>query len=293
MKLITTPDDSVTPILQAIRNAKTSIDIVIFRFDRGEILKALVQAVSRGVTVRALVANTNRGGEKRLRKLELQFLGAGITVARTADDLTRYHGKMMIVDGALYVLGFNYTKLDIDKSRSFGLELHDAKLVKAAQALFEADVTRQPYVPQHDRLIVSPETSRPLLSKFISGARKQLLIYDIKFSDKLMLKLVQERAKSGVEVRVIGRMDKSIDGVEARRLAEMRLHLRMIVRDHTQVFLGSQSLRKLQLDGRREVGVIVADTSIAKKVTTVFEADWTQSGPKRERQAAQAGTARL
>ena len=293
MKLITTPDDSVTPIVQAIRSAKASIDIVIFRFDRAEIQKALVQAVARGVTVRALVANTNRGGEKRLRKLELQFLEAGITVARTADDLTRYHGKLMIIDGVLYVLGFNYTKLDIDKSRSFGLELHDAKLVKAAQALFEADVTRQPYVPQHDRLVVSPETSRPLLSKFISGAKKQLLIYDIKFSDKLMLKLVQERAKAGVEVRVIGRIEKSIEGVESRRLAEMRLHLRLIIRDHSQVFLGSQSLRKLQLDGRREVGVIVADAAIAKKMTTVFESDWAQSGPKRERETVNAGTARL
>ena len=60
-------------------------------------------------------------------------------MARTADDLPRYHGKMMIVDGALYVFGFNYTKLDIVKSRSFGVMTRDAKLVKEAAALFEAD----------------------------------------------------------------------------------------------------------------------------------------------------------
>ena len=53
------------------------------------------------MVVRALIAHTNRGGEKSLRKLELRLLDAGVTVARTADDLPRYHGKMMIVDDTL------------------------------------------------------------------------------------------------------------------------------------------------------------------------------------------------
>src|SRR5512145_1746457 len=112
------PDDGLAPLLKAVRKAKKIIDIVIFRFDRTELEKALEAAVARGVVVRALIAHTNRGGEKRLRKLELKMLAAGLQVARTADDLLRYHGKMLIVDGELYVLGFNFTKLDIDKSRS-------------------------------------------------------------------------------------------------------------------------------------------------------------------------------
>ena len=65
-------------------------------------------------------------------------------MARTADDLARYHGKMMIVDDALYVFGFNYTKLDIEKSRSFGIVTRDQKLVKEACALFEADARASP-----------------------------------------------------------------------------------------------------------------------------------------------------
>ena len=104
MKLIIQPDDGVTPLVQAVKNAKKTIDIVIFRFDRLELEKALEAAVARGVVVRALIAHTNRGGEKMLRKLELRLLDAGVTVARTADDLPRYHGKMMIVDDTLHVL---------------------------------------------------------------------------------------------------------------------------------------------------------------------------------------------
>src|SRR3954467_8574768 len=130
MKLIVQPDAGVAPIVTAIKGAKRALDVLIFRLDREEITKALEDAVARGVNVRALIAHTNRGGEKSLRKLELRLLGAGVTVSRTADDLVRYHGKMMIIDNReLHVYGFNFTALDIDKSRSFGIVTRNPKLV--------------------------------------------------------------------------------------------------------------------------------------------------------------------
>ena len=77
---------------------------------------------ARGVGVTALIAFTNRGGEQNLRKLELRFLDAGIIVARSANDLIRYHDKYILIDRrVLYVLSFNFTHLDIDHSRGFGI----------------------------------------------------------------------------------------------------------------------------------------------------------------------------
>jgi len=278
VKLIIQPDDGMTPVLLAIKKAKKAIDIVIFRFDRSELEKALAAAVGRGVVVRALIAHTNRGGEKRLRKLEMAFLQAGVTVCRTADDLTRYHGKMMIVDGTAHIYGFNYTELDINRSRSFGITTREAGIVKAAAALFQADATRQPYVPTNDHLVVSPESSRKLLSKFIQGARKELLIYDEKISDKMMLKLLKDRAAAGVDVRVIGKVGKAIDGITTTTFKRIRLHVRAIVRDRKSVFIGSQSLRRPQIDGRREIGIIVPRATIAKAVANVFDSDWEEAG---------------
>ena len=279
MKLIIQPDDGLIPLLKAVRRARKTIDIVIFRFDRPELEKALEAAVTRGVVVRALIAHTNRGGEKSLRRLELRLLDAGVTVARTADDLPRYHGKLLIVDDVLYVFGFNYTKIDIEKSRSFGIMTRDKRLVKEACSLFEADSTRQPYSPNHNRFVVSPETSRELLTGFIRQAKKQLLIYDVQVSDNLIHRVLLDRIRAGVEVRVIGKMEKISSGVECRKLLDLRLHVRAIVRDGNACFLGSQSLRKLELDGRREVGLIITDSRIAKKVQAVFEADWVRTAP--------------
>jgi cardiolipin synthase len=278
VKLIIQPGDGVAPVVQAIQKAKKSVDIVIFRFDRPEVERALADAVRRNITVRALIAHTNKGGEKTLRKLELRLLEVGATVARTADDLARYHGKMMIVDGGvLHVYGFNYTKLDIEQSRSFGIVTRDKKVVREAVQLFEADALRQNYTPTHPRLVVSPENSRVRLTDFIKGARRELLIYDAQVSDNAIQKVLADRARAGVKIRILGCLEKGNPDIKVRPMATMRLHVRAIIRDGKTAFVGSQSLRKLELEGRREVGIIIQNAGIVRKLQAVFESDWRKS----------------
>jgi phosphatidylserine/phosphatidylglycerophosphate/cardiolipin synthase-like enzyme len=65
-----------------------------------------------------------------------------------------------------------------------------------------------------------------------------------------------------------------------RKLEPMRLHVRAIIRDGTRAFVGSQSLRKEELDSRREVGLLVANPTVARKLMQTFEADWADSAPK-------------
>jgi phosphatidylserine/phosphatidylglycerophosphate/cardiolipin synthase-like enzyme len=281
VKLIIQPADGVAPLVRALDRARKNIDIMIFRFDRVEVERALKAAVERGVKVRALIAHTNRGGDKTLRKLELRLLDSGAAVTRTADDLARYHGKMMIIDhDELHVYGFNYTRLDIDKSRSFGVVTRDAKLVAEARRLFEADALRQQFEPEHHRLVVSPQNSRALLTAFVRGARHQLLIYDAQVSDNAIQKVLADRAADGVEIRVLGTLEKNIKGVKVRRLGPMRLHVRAIMRDGREAFVGSQSLRRLELEGRREVGVIVRNGGVVRRMIATFEADWRASKKK-------------
>jgi phosphatidylserine/phosphatidylglycerophosphate/cardiolipin synthase-like enzyme len=221
--------------------------------------------------VRALIAYTNRGGEKNLRALEMRLLGAGIIVARSADNLARYHGKMIIIDERkLYVLAFNFTYLDIEHSRSFGVILEDRKLVREAMKLFESDVLRQPYEPGAPALLISPLNARAELAKFLEGAKKELLIYDPNVSDSAMLRILTEKSKAGVEIKILGGAAK----LPAHKLAQIRLHARLILRDGQDIFIGSQSLRTLELDGRREVGVIFRDRRGAARIAKTFQQDW-------------------
>jgi phosphatidylserine/phosphatidylglycerophosphate/cardiolipin synthase-like enzyme len=275
VKLIVQPGDGVMPLVRGIDNAKERVEIVIFRFDRSEIERALKNAVNRGVFVHALVAYTNRGGEAGLRRLELRLLDDGVTVARTASDLLRYHDKLLIIDRReLYLTAFNLTYLDIERSRSFGIVTRHRRLVQEAVRLFEADTARRPYTATLRNFVVSPANARKQLGAFIRGARKQLLIYDPKISDPAMLRLLQDRTRAGVEIKVIGRVSRRRPKLEVSKLPHLRLHTRTMIRDRRQAFIGSQSLREIELDARREVGLIFRDPKVVSQLLKTFEDDW-------------------
>ena len=276
MKLITQPDAGSGPLLAAVRRAKRSVDIVIFRFDLDALEDELAAAVRRGVLVRALIAHTNRGGEQRLRKLEQRLLKAGVTVCRTKDDLVRYHGKLLTIDRRrAYILGFNYTAADL-KSRSFGVQVRSRRIVKEVLRLFESDANRTDFVPTIRDLVVSPENARRRLEAFLRRARRSLDIYDPRLTDDQMLSLLERKAARGVRIRILGKVEKKWQnaGFEARAFPGKRLHVRAIVRDGRRAFVGSQSLRKLELDERREVGVVIRDGRIVRALEKTFKRDW-------------------
>ena len=278
MYLITQPEDGLAPLLKAIKRAKKTVDIVIFRFDIDEIEEALTKAVGRGVAVRALIAHTNRGGESKLRKLESRLLKAGVTLSRTADDMVRYHGKLLIVDRKVaFVLGFNYTHQDIEKSRSLGLEARNPKVVRDILKIVDADHNRTDLKIKSTRVVVSPENARERLTTFIKRARRELLIYDMNLSDDDTIALLKQKAESGVKIRVLGGVEKKWENELAwrvRAFKTMKLHVRAMIRDRQAAFVGSQSLRKLELDERREVGLITKDRRTVGQIAKTFAADW-------------------
>lgn len=284
MRLIQQPGDGTASLVRAINGAKKSVEIMIFRFNRSEIERALADAVKRGVFVHALIAHTNSSAEANLRKLEQRLLAEGITVARSDNDLTRYHGKFMIVDRReLFVMAFNLTGDDVVRSRSFGVATKSAKLVKEAARLFEADVKRLKFESSAGDLVVSPVNARKRLEEFLSGAKRQILIYDPRITDPAMIRILLERAKAGLDIRIFGR----VPGKKLRfatRKFPMRFHTRTIIRDGKYAFIGSQSLRALELDSRREVGIILHDRGVVKRLIATFESDWRLAGESSSQQ---------
>jgi phosphatidylserine/phosphatidylglycerophosphate/cardiolipin synthase-like enzyme len=288
LELIVQPTDGLKPLVDGISRAKKTLDLIIFRLDLKEIEKAIEAAVGRGVNVSALIAHTHSGPDKRLRQLELRMLAKGVTVSRSGDDLVRYHGKLMIVDREeLHVYGFNYTASDV-KSRSFGLVTRQPRTVQEALRLFEADTARQDFEPMLDGFVVSPENAREQLATFIKRAKKSLAMYDPKLTDRAMIRVLQLRAKAGVDIRVIGKVGKRAGNgnLRVQKMPGDRLHVRAMIRDGDAVFVGSQSLRTLELDARREVGLIARDPAVVKRMQEAFEEDWgkTDLGKKEQKQ---------
>jgi phosphatidylserine/phosphatidylglycerophosphate/cardiolipin synthase-like enzyme len=287
VKIIVQPDDGQAPVLEAIERARKTLDFIIFRLDSKEIERAAEAAVARGVNVRALIAHTHSGPSQRLRELELRLLGKGVTVSRTGSELVRYHHKLIVVDREeLHLYAFNCTPADF-KSRSFGIVTRHRAFVQEALRLIEADTARHDFEPTVDGFVVSPDNAREQLAAFLKDAKKSLAIYDPKLSDTQMLRLLNLRAKAGVDIRVIGKVGKRAgDLLRAQKMPAMRMHVRAIVRDGDAAFVGSQSLRALELDGRREVGLIVRDAGVVKRLQETFDEDWarTDLGKKEQKE---------
>ena len=103
----------------------------------------------------------------------------------------------------------------------------------------------------------------------------------------------EERRKAGVEMRVIGKVGQAARR-RSRRGSSPTFGCTCARSSATapRAFVGSQSLRKLELDGRREVGVIVTDSRIgARRLQSVFEADWEHG--KAAAEAAPVASSRL
>jgi cardiolipin synthase A/B len=275
MQVIIQPRDGIEPFLEGIRGAEECVEIILYRLDRLEIEQELVAAAARGIRVHTLVTYTNKEDLKEIKKLERRLAERGVTVTRTAEDLVRYHSKMMIIDRRmLYLLTFNFTFLDIHHSRSFGVITDKPYLIAEAVRLFEADVNGQSNMVEAEHFVISPVNSRRKLSEFILGAKWQLLIYDGKLTDSRMIRLLENQADAGVEIKVIGAMSRMALGIEVRAMPLLRLHAQAIIRDSSEAFFGSQSLRKVELDQRREVGLITRDADAVRSFKVIFEMDW-------------------
>lgn len=275
IKPIVQPRDGIKPLLKAITTAKRSVEATIYRADRLEIEQALVEAARQGIDVHILTTTTNRDDAKNLRRLETRLLDSGVRVSQTAEQLVRYHNKMMIIDRrVLYLLTFNFTFLDIHHSRSIGIVTDERSAVDDAVRVFEADANRSIERPILERLVVSPLNAREIITDFIQRARHKLLVYDGRLNDARIIRVLERKARAGTTVKVIGKIDRRARDIDVRAMPELLLHAQAIIRDDEAIFIGSQSLRKPELDDRREVGIIAADPTVVKHFRVMFELDW-------------------
>jgi phosphatidylserine/phosphatidylglycerophosphate/cardiolipin synthase-like enzyme len=123
---------------------------------------------------------------------------------------------------------------------------------------------------------VSPDNARTELAAFLKGAKSQLLIYDVRITDNAMIRILKERSKAGVLIRMMGKLQKKDLDAQIEKFPG-KLHARVIVQDGRRAFVGSQSLRRLELDERREVGVIITDPRIVRQLVSTFESDWEET----------------
>ena len=276
--LVIQPGDSFFPLVSAIDGARKFIKMTIFRMDDPVVRDAIARAVARGVRVQALVAPESKGWNKRNRKLGDELAALGVEVCFPADHkIKRFHYKLIVIDGRdSLILTFNPTRNNLHYARDFGFHIRDEAIAAEIERLFESDWHGEDFHPAEFPLVISPDNSRKRLAELLGSASRTIRIMDAKVRDKKILTLLAEKAAAGCDVKIIGPKPGIAlpENLRFRPMVRYKLHAKCVVVDTTFTFVGSQNLRNPSLDRRRELGFILQDSVIARRIERTFDEDW-------------------
>lgn len=284
ISLFYTPDMGKTPVLEGIKNAKSSIDIEVYTFSDSDVLSELVSAKKRGVKVRVILEENPYGGysANKETKDKLSYYGIESKWDNKAYNFT--HSKFMIIDNRTgYIMTLNLTKSAFTKNREFGLIINDEGVVKELSKIFEADWKRAPYNPtEGNPLVVSPENAREKISNLLKSANGEILVYAEEIQDPEIMDILKKRRAYGADVKVIIADPTNIEGNDAA-IKELKLygidikyitspfiHAKVIIVDRKYAFVGSENLSTNSLDNNREVGIIISNPEVIDKLREVF-----------------------
>ncbi len=288
IELIIEPDMGKTPILSAIKDAKSSIDLEIYLFSDTDILQELENAKKRGVNVRVILEENPYGGFSSNTETKNKLAYYGIDWKWDNKNYEFTHSKFLIIDSKTgYIMNFNLSNASFTKNREFAIVTTDKTVIEELKNIFEADWNRKPYnPPENSPLVVSPENSRDKLKTLLKRSRGEILIYTEVLDDQEIKDILKQRRAYGAEVKVILADPESIPsnaeavkelsryGVDCKYVFTPYIHAKVIIVDETYAFVGSENLTTNSLDENREVGVIISDKGIISQIADKFVSDF-------------------
>jgi phosphatidylserine/phosphatidylglycerophosphate/cardiolipin synthase-like enzyme len=249
-RVIASPGECRDAILDAIRGAKRTLLLSLFRCNDKEIFSELKRAGARGVAVEALVtARAEDGSAKKLAKLRKKLDAAGALVRIYADPVVKYHAKYLVADeGPAIVASLNFTKKCFSHTLDALVVTYDPAVVAGLRDVMAADCVMRPApLSLTRRLIVGPERARTQLTDLLRGAKSSIRLLDPKLSDPAFVALLAERREAGLRVEVH----------DEKRYGDMKSHGKVCLIDDRIAVVGGLALAAISLDFRREVAIIV------------------------------------
>jgi cardiolipin synthase A/B len=147
--LIVEPDAGPSPIVDAIRNAKKSVDLELYLLTNKSVISALEEDANNGITVRVMLEQHPYGGGSVSPRETLDKLqAAGVKTQFSDPAFALTHEKGMIVDDATaYIMSSNLTSAALGtgsstKNREYDIVDTNAQDVQAVEAIFQADWDR-------------------------------------------------------------------------------------------------------------------------------------------------------
>lgn len=286
--LIVEPDASALPLLSAIQQAGSSVDLVMYGFTDQEFVRALIGAKARGKSVRVLLQQHPYKAEDENERVIESLQHADIHLMWPDSNFKLTHQKTFILDHAeAVVMTFNLTYSSFKKERNFALIISDPAMVSEIQRVYDADWQHKSSRVQNANLIWSPDNSREKLLALIRGAKTEIKIYAESLTDYQIIGALAGAARDGVRVEILTSADKNKRdskqfrylekaGVEIRFSQGYLIHAKVMMVDGRTAVIGSINLTRASINENRELAVISRDSAVLQKLNRTFVGDWKQ-----------------
>lgn len=290
LKIIIEPDEGVAPILDLIKSATKSVDLVMYQMTDKEISDALIAAHTRGVNVRVLL-NLGYFGKKENTTNDLVYKylqQGGVQVHSTPTYFALTHQKTLVVDNSkALIMTWNFVPKYYPTGRDFGILDYDINDVSAIEQTFSADLdNKQISAPLGDDLVWSPTSEKDMLL-IIQNAKKSLDIYNEEMNYDLITNALKEAESRGVDVRIVmtyTTANKPIfkdlinSGIKIHTYSasskKLYIHAKAIVADDNYAFVGSENFSWNSLNKNRELGIFVKNPNIISPLLNTFNLDF-------------------
>jgi cardiolipin synthase A/B len=296
--LIVMPDDSAKPILDAINAATKSLRVKMFIFSDPSLLKAVISAKGRGVSVRIMLNPARRSGESENKESHKKLVAAGVEVIDSNPEYDVTHEKSMVVDDTTaFVKSLNWETKNLTETRDYAIVTSHAHEVAEVIECFEADWHRKPFKgDEKSHLIWCCGNGRERIAKFIDDAKESIFLQNERYQDAVIIERLVRAARRGVKVHVMARpphklkKEKLVEavggmrimqdvGIKIHKLKHLKLHAKMLLADHSRAIVGSINLAPGSFDTRRELAIAVDDGDVIKRLSEIAHHDWKHSHP--------------
>jgi phosphatidylserine/phosphatidylglycerophosphate/cardiolipin synthase-like enzyme len=306
------PEDGREIYFRAIDAAKEEIRIEICVLEDPQILERIRTALDRGVRVRVIVDRGKYGdiSDERVN-LEQYLTSAGGELHLSNPLFPRSFPKIILVDSDLLIYGSAcLDQTTFLQYRDFAHTSRNPQLIRELHRLFENDWAYSAAVGQtppsfnptppitRSDLIISPINGAERLVGLYQRARRTLDVYTELLGNPTLESELAAAVKRGVRVRLIAPLKVNGGTHEIQDLQQASLealagvgvqvhvsgqnetaelpymHARAAVIDGKTAYLGSISLSPESITFNREMGMILHEEMVVRRLKAQFESDY-------------------